>query len=27
VGDMVVIKGVFELKSELKKETLHADEH
>ena len=26
-GDMVVTKGVFELKSELKKETLHDDGH
>ncbi len=26
-GDAVVTKGVFTLKSELKKETLHADEH
>ena len=26
-GDVVVTKGVFTLKSELKKETLHADEH
>ena len=26
-GDAVVIKGVFALKSELKKETLHVDEH
>ena len=26
-GDTVVTKGVFELKSELKKETLHDDGH